>query len=119
MLSQGDDTTARKTAQLLVPLVANAAELVERALAPDESAHEVPFVRLPSRPDACCAVSVSAVRSSQPPAGLAMHTAEACSMQLVQPETPSRSSVEDDVALYEALLLKYAPRYVVQRCNSI
>ena len=65
------------------------------------------------------AVSVLAVRSSQPPAGLAMHAAEACNMQLVQPETPSKSSVEDDDALNEFLFLQYAPRYVVQRCNSI
>ena len=60
------------------------------------------------------AVSVLAVRSSQPPAGLAMHAAEAWSMQLVQPETPSKSSVEDDDALNEFLFLQYAPR-----CNSI
>lgn len=58
------------------------------------------------------AVSVSAVRSSQP----AWHAAEACSMQLVQPHTPS--SAEEDEEIHHALPLKYVPRYVAQRCNS-
>ena len=113
LLSQGDDTTAPNMAPLLLPVVADAAELVGRELAPDEPAHEVAFVRVPiesRRVRRGAAVTVSAVRSSQPPAGLAMRAVEACSMQLVY--------AEDNEEFRQALLLKYAPRYVVQRCNS-
>ena len=72
-------------------------------------------LQAPTSIASCCGFGV-AVRSSQPPVGPAMHAAEACSMQLL--ETPSSAKDDSNDAFYEALRLKYASRYVVQRCNN-